>query len=501
MRHLSKSKLMAYRQCPKRLWLEVHKPTLREDSAATQASFNTGHSVGEIARQLYDPAGKGYLIDIHTEGFEQALASTQNLLSKGKPVFEAGFRAAGALAFADVLLPRQKNGQTQWRMVEVKSSTSVKDYHRDDVAVQAYVAKQASVPLASVAVAHIDSSWVYPGNGCYAGLLQEEDLSQEAFAREEEVKQWIADAQNIIARSHAPEIRTGPHCSDPYECGFLGWCQQQEPQATHPVSWLPSRGRNALQEYIATHHVTEMKDIPDDLLNDKQRRVKKHTLSGDTFFDKKGAAAALLPYSLPGYFLDFETIQLAVPIWRGTRPYQQVPFQFSLHHLSSTGSLSHTAFLDLSGNDPSRQFAEDLIAACGEHGPVFVYHAGFETARINELAERFPLMAKRLLAINARVVDLLPIAREFYYHPSQQGSWSIKRVLPAACPDLRYSDLTGVQDGGMAMEAYQEAISPGTHPTRKAELEQQLLAYCQLDTFAMVRLWSHFSDHTSAVIL
>ena len=134
-----------------------------------------------------------------------------------------------------------------------------------------------------------------------------------------------------------------------------------------------------------------------------------------------------------------------------------------------------------------------MIAACGERGPIFVYNAGFETARIRELAERYPRLAKALLALNERVVDLLPIAREHYYHPSQQGSWSIKAVLPALCPDLRYDDLVGVQDGGMAMSAFVEALAPQTTAARKAEIKRQLLDYCKLDTYAMVRLWSAFS--------
>ena len=233
--------------------------------------------------------------------------------------------------------------------------------------------------------------------------------------------------------------------------------------------------------------------MPDELLNDKQRRVKAVTLSGKPYFDRRATVAALAAHKLPAYFLDFETVQFAVPIWKGTRPYQQIPFQFSLHRLSRTGKLEQMAFLDLSGSDPSKAFAEALIAACGERGAVFVYNAGFETARIRELADRFPRLAKSLLALNERVVDLLPVARDYYYHPSQQGSWSIKAVLPALCPDLSYEDLVGVQNGGTAMEVFLEALAPQTSRSRKNEIEQQLLAYCALDTYAMVRLWSVFS--------
>ena len=488
MRTLSKSKLLAFRQCPKRLWLEIHAPQLREDSGATLANYATGHQVGDIARQIYDPAQHGQLIDPQVEGFDEAFARTQTLLRARQPIFEAGFRAEGALAFADVLLPAGK----QWRMVEVKSSTSVKDYHRDDAAVQAFVARACGVPLQSIALAHVDNSWTYPGGGDYQGLLVEVDLTDEAFARTDEVRGWIADAQAVVARKKAPRLATGAQCSAPYECGFLAHCQSAEPQAEHHVRWLPRRSQ-ALKAHIEEHGISELRDVPDDLLNPTQQRVKAATLSGQAFFDQPATAQALAAHKLPGYFIDFETIQFAVPIWAGTRPYQQIPFQFSVHHLDAEGHATHTAFLDLSGHNPCRAFAQDLVAACGTQGPVFVYNAAFETTRIRELAERFADLAPHLLALNERVVDLLPIARQHYYHPSQQGSWSIKAVLPALCPDLRYSDLDGVQDGGMAQQAYLEAIAPTTTAQRKAELQDQLLAYCHLDTWAMVRLWAAFT--------
>ncbi|MET0983742.1 MAG: DUF2779 domain-containing protein, partial [Telluria sp.] len=180
------------------------------------------------------------------------------------------------------------------------------------------------------------------------------------------------------------------------------------------------------------------------------------------------------------------------PIWAGTRPFQMIPFQFSVHRLDEAGKLEHRDFLDLSGDDPSRRFAEALVDACQGQGPVFVYNAGFETARIAELAARFADLAPALLAINERVVDLLPVARQRYYHPGQQGSWSIKQVLPAIAPDLRYDRLEGVQDGGAAMHAFLEAIAPATDPARKRQIERQLLDYCHLDTLAMVRLWEFF---------
>jgi hypothetical protein len=497
MATLSKSKLIAYRQCPKRLWLEIHRPDLREISAQTEAAFQRGYQVGDIARRIYDPKEKGALINAQVEGYETAFARTAKLLEESRqPVFEAGFKAEGALAFADAMLPETDDGRPVWRMVEVKSSASVKDYHRDDIAVQTFVAQAAGVPLKSVALAHIDTSWVYPGEEDYRGLLKEADLTAEAFARTEEVRGWIADAQLIVALSDEPDVAVGPQCHVPFDCPFFGYCTRNNPQSEFPIDWLP-RFSAVRREALAEQGIDDLRGVPDEVLNDIQARVKKHTLAGTVFFDTAGAAEDLAPHELPAYFLDFETINFAIPIWKGTRPYQQITFQFSLHTLAESGAFSHTAFLDLSGGDPSEPFAKALIAACGENGPVFVYNAAFETTRIRELAKRYPDLAEALLAINARVVDLLPIARNRYYHHSQQGSWSIKAVLPAAVPELSYDALEGVQDGGAAMEVYHEAIQPGANEERKSEIERQLLAYCRLDTFAMVRLWQLFSGVTT----
>ncbi len=494
MRTFSKSKLLALRQCPKRLWLEVHRPDLRVDSAATQASFQVGFQVGDVAQRIYDPQGVGALIDVASEGFDGALQRSAMLLQTAQTIFEAGFSAGGALAFADVMLPALRDGKQVWRMVEVKSSTSVKDYYRDDVAIQAYVAHAANVPLDSIALAHIDSSWSYPGDGDYRGLLKENDLTDEAFARAGEVRAWIAQAQTIDASPTEPEIQIGAHCDTPFACGFYDHCSRDEPKPQYPVQWLPHFGAKAGK--LAEQGIVDLMQVPDDMLNGRQKRVKDHTLANTVFFDAQGAAADLAVHPLPAYFLDFETIQFAVPIWKGTHPYQQITFQFSLHKLSNSGQIDHKEFLDITGNDPSERFALALVDACGNHGPVYVYNAGFETARINELAIRHPQFSEALLGINARVVDLLPIARERFYHPSQQGSWSIKKVLPAVVPELRYEALDGVQDGGMAMEAFLEAIHPDTSTERRRQIKQQLLAYCKLDTYAMVRLWQVFAGRS-----
>ena len=499
MRQLSKSKIIAFRQCPKRLWLELHKPELREDSESTQAAFNVGYQVGDVAKKIYDPESKGTEVDAQRDGFKAAFAQSEKLLAESKqPIFEAGLRINGALAFADVMLPVEAEGPPAWRMVEVKSSTSVKDYHHDDIAVQSYIAQAAGVKLQSVALACIDSSWVYPGDNQYQGLLQEHDLTAEVFARSEEVKGWLAQAQEVAALETEPVIETGDHCYAPFECGFCGYCNQGKPQPLYPLAWLP-RLSASVRTQLAEQGIDSLEKVPDELLNWRQQRVKHHTLDRTTCFDAEKAAKWLAPHGFPAYFLDFETINFAVPIWKGTRPYQQIPFQFSLHTLDASRLLRHCEFLDVSGQDPSEGFARALVDNCGTTGPVYVYNASFERTRIVELADRFPTLSDQLMAIWERVVDLLPVAINCFYHPSQHGSWSIKAVLPAAIPELSYNALDGVKDGDMAMDAFKEALQQDTTPERKRQIETELIAYCSLDTWAMVRLWQYFSGHNEPI--
>lgn len=495
MRALSKSKLLAFRQCPRRLWLEIHRPELRDQSSGAQARIDAGHRVGDIARQLYDPEGAGRLLNAQVDGYALTLKRSVELLQAVRPVplFEAGFANERVMAFADIMLPSRSRGALSWRLIEVKSAAGVKDYHRDDVAAQAFAARQAGVPIKSVAIAHVDSSWTYPGGGDYSGLLTEVDLTQETLSREGEVAAWLDAAHKVARRRTEPAQTTGAHCVDPFECSFLSHCQSREPQSEYPVAWLPRVQAKALKTLIDSGSAQDLRDVPNELLNDRQRRVKTHTVQGTTYFDAAGAAKDLAGSKLPAYFLDFETVQLAVPIWRGTRPYQQVPFQFSVHRLSRAGKLTHDDFLQIDGRDPSKAFAEQLLAACGTQGPVFVYNAAFESARIRELAARFARLRAALLALDARLFDLMKVAQAHYYHPAQQGSWSIKKVLPTIAPDLDYAALPGVRNGGMAMDAYLEAIAPDTSPSRRAEIDVQLRAYCRLDTYAMVRIWQHFA--------
>jgi hypothetical protein len=500
---LSKSKILAYLQCPKRLWLEVRQPALRSNSSATTTSFATGHAVGDASRKIYDPEGVGIFLDIKTLGLKSLIAATQTALAERKTIFEAGFQANASLSLADILIPVVDEAGPAWRMVEVKSSTSVKDFHVKDLTVQTAIATQSGIRLTQVSVAHVDNSWTYPGGGQYSGLLKEEDQTANVKQLGADVTQWLNDAHLVAKLPSAPARSMGNHCTEPYECGFLAHCSSGEVLVEHPVAWLPRVQTKVLKSYLATPGVKAMEDVPDALLNDLQLRVKKHTLEKTVYFNAPDAKNALAKHPLPGYFLDFETISFAVPIWAGTRPYEQVPFQFSMHYLEGSDKVvQHSEFLDLTGNDPTLPFAEALVKACGEFGPIFVYNKGFEGARIGDLIHHLQDevgLVAALASIKARLVDLMPITQNAYYNPTQEGSWSIKSVLTAMVPDLSYKNLDVVQDGGGAQQAYLRAISFAGVGGGIAEMElirKQLLAYCGMDTIAMVRIWQKLTQNS-----
>jgi hypothetical protein len=492
-RNLSKSKVMAYRQCPKRLWLQVHKPEFKVESALSQTKFSTGNQVGDIAIELYSQNTVGEVIDPFKLGWVEAIARTKTLLDGKQPIFEATFTIDGALAMADVLMVDGRSRTKKWRMVEVKSTTKVKDQHIEDAAFQYYVASNSGLKLSNISLAFIDSAWTYKKQGNYQGLLTETDLTTEAIALQQDVSVWLAGAHKTANKRKEPNVEMGAHCGKPYECEFKDYCGQALQQAEFPVSWFP-RPSKKLKQYLEANQIIDMRDTPDEVLNKKQILVKECTLDNEYYLDEEGAQFALSHCQYPLYFLDFETINFAVPKWCNTRPYQQIPFQYSLHKLLKSGKLTHSEFLDLSGDDPRHCFALQLIKECGKRGSILVYNQGFEMSRIKELAHRFPTLSKSLLALNSRVVDLFPICQNYYYHPDQQGSWSIKKVLPNMVPDLSYDKLEGVQHGGAAMDAFVEAIDDETADKRKLEIDEQLRRYCQLDTYAMVKILEYFKS-------
>lgn len=484
--YLSKSKILSWLQCPRRLWLEVHQPELAEVSDVATAIMANGNVVGEVARSLHPG---GILIERQSD-LSAATRQTQALVSAKppRPLFEATFSHDGLLVRNDILVPEKRS----WRLIEVKSSTSVKDYHLQDAAIQCHVLEQAGVRLVGVEIQYINKEFVYPGKGIYHqvkrngkvnSLFAQQDVSTEIRPRvKKEVPKWIEGARSTLAGKMP---KGSDNCHEPFDCPFTGYCH---PQTTdYPIERLP-RIKAAQAEALRAQGYGDIRQIPAGVLKNKQHeRVRTITVSGKAQL-LPGAAKSLKALPYPRYYLDFETIQFAVPIWEGTRPYQQLPFQWSCHVERKNGRLNHFEFLDTSGMDPTRDFAEQLIATVGKSGSVIVYNQGFEGRVIKELAARYHDLAPALHAISDRLVDLLPITRDHYYHPDMLGSWSIKSVLRTIAPGLDYSQLEDVQDGGQAQVAYLEAIAYDTPKERRTRLNKALHVYCRRDTEAMVRI-------------
>lgn len=483
-RGLSKSKIMAHRQCPKRLWLEVCRPDLLDDSGS-EAAFAAGHAVGELARDLH-PGG----VLIEAESLSEALSLTQGALAAKprKPLYEATFEYEGTLIRADLLLPRPRG----YRLVEVKASGSVKPHYLEDVAVQAWVMDKAGIPLKRLELAHVDTQWTYPGGEDYEGLLTYEDVTAEVKASLGEVESWVGEARKTLTGDE-PDIPPGPQCSDPYECPFMHYCIPPVPEGTYPLSDLPRGGKVA--KALEEEGYTDLRQVPASRLSNRQHRIVHLGARSGRRFISAVAGQELAERGWPRRYLDFESLQFAVPIWAGTRPYQQVPFQWSCHIETAPGKVVHREFLAETPEDPRRAFAESLVEVLGDdEGPIFVYFAAFERGRMLEMAETFPDLAPQLEQAVERIVDLHPLVRDNYYHRDQHGSWSLKAVLPTIAPKLAYSDLE-IAEGGSAAEAYRSLLDPEMPAEEVERVRTNLLEYCGRDTLALVRIAHYLEVH------
>lgn len=481
---LSKTKLLTSVQCTRKLWLESHRPTLHtEPRSSAESRFATGNVVGEIARELYG-RGEGHLVSFD-QGVPGALEQTGALLARGgaAPIFEATFDYDGLIVRVDIL-DRSRGAP---RIVEVKASTRVQDHHLLDCAIQAWTLQQLGLAVTHVAVAHVDARFVYRGDGNYSGLLAEQDVTASIAEHVAAVPKLVERARAALASAAEPSIAVGVHCGAPFECPFYAHCAP--PQGAYSV-WALG-GKKERRFALMNSGFQDLRDVPEDRLRtDHERRVWQQTKLGTPFV---GAQVRAFVASLgwPRYYLDFETISFAVPIWADTRPYEQLPFQWSAHVDDGEHALAQHAFLDLRAGAPMRACAEGLVESLGASGPILVY-TSFERDVLARLAARFPDLAARLDAIRERLIDLYPVTKQHYYHPDMRGSWSIKDVVPTVAPELRYDTLGEVRDGTGAQDAFLEAIDPATSPERREQLRAAMLAYCAHDTLALVRLVEFF---------
>ncbi|MBI4339711.1 MAG: DUF2779 domain-containing protein [Chloroflexi bacterium] len=480
---LSKSRFSAGLQCLKRLYLEVYQPELAgEPGAGQQALFDTGNRVGATARGLF-PGGR--LIEETYDRHGQAVAATAQALADASlpAVLEGAFTFLGVRIRCDVL---RRNSDGSFDLFEVKSSARVKEEHIPDAAIQLYVLEGAGLEVRAVHVLHINSGYVYQG-GEYDldGLFQAGDVTPEARAfLAKEAPGDLAAMWEALALEEAPGIEVGLHCKQPYLCPFYGHCRQGLPE--YHIDQLP-RASATLLAALRSAGILDIRDIPSGYprLTALQQRVQDSVRSGRPYVSS-GLAREMAQLRPPMHFLDFETVNPALPLFPGTRPFQVIPFQWSLHTLESGGRLYHQAFLHQGLDDPREAFTRTLLQAAQGPGPILVY-SPFEATRLKETAEHLPQYADGLTATRERLFDLLKLLREHYYHPGQHGSYSLKDVAPALAPDLGYGDLA-IQEGTVAAQSYERLLAREASAEERAALYQALLDYCQRDTLVMVKV-------------
>ena len=479
---ISKTKYLSGIQCHKLLWHYYNaKEEIPEVDAGTQALFDQGHLVGEYAKKLY-PTG----IEV-SEGiiaFEKVIEQSKQLISKRLPLFEAAFRYKNAYARADILNPIGRNA---WEITEVKSSTQVKDINLYDLSLQWYTYQGTGLEIKRCYLLHINNEYVRKGEIDPRKLFVLEDVTSDVKILLPEVEERLEKMIKVIAAKKYPKIEIGLHCNDPYECPLQEKCFNYLPRH-NPLTLYYFKKEKAFS--LINDGVTDILKFDDSItLSDKQKIQIQSLRSKREYVDKEGIQSFLNTLAHPLYYLDFETIGTAIPMFDHVKPYQQIPFQFSLHIQASPNSkLEHIGYLAEGKDDPHPELLKLLKKHLGIKGSIVTYNASFEKDKLNKACEAFPAYREWNQKIQARIVDLLnPFKAFYYYNYKQEGSASIKSVFPALTG--KGYDGMEIADGGTASNEYlRVTYGEGVTEKERKTVRKYLEEYCELDTMAMVKI-------------
>lgn len=483
-RSITKSQFLAGRQCQKLLWHSVNDPSAIPTDAGQSTALEQGHEVGRMAHRLF-PAGQ--IIDARPGDLAGALKMTAAALVERRPLFEAAFATEDAIIRVDILAP---SGKAAWDLYEVKSSTSVKDEHIEDVAFQLRVLRANRIAVRRCHVVHINSDYVRHGDIVPEQMFTRVDVTDLVVDALPELERKISDQNRVLRSPASPTVAIGPHCDSPRTCPLHENCWSFLPKRS--VLTLASGRAKGFK--LLADGVKRLADIPPDVkLTTKQRTQRDAVISGTPFVDTLAVKAFLARLKYPLHFLDFETFATAIPMFDGVRPYQAVPFQFSLHIQAGLDSApAHRAFLADGRHDPRQEFMRRLIESIENSGSVVVYNAAFEKGVLDGCAAAMPEFSIWVAQVKSRVVDLLVPFRSFHlYHPAQDGSASLKATMPA-WTGTGYEALE-IQDGNTASAEFLR-ISFGQVPEiERRRVRRRLEAYCGRDTEGMVWLLGRVS--------
>lgn len=493
---LSKSKLQEFRQCPRRLWLSVYQSELAVSDEMTKLILDRGTDFGKAARACF-PNGKL----VESDGPEDAVRKTYEILDEFDkndvrlPLFEAAFGFDDVVAYADVLVPLDHG---QWQLVEIKSSAyrvgdSLKEHYVTDVATQACILRQTGLPVSVVSLGLANGQFRRGEVDAFDQILTLVDVTDLSLSFD--IKETVRAAQNILDSAKEPEQRVGRHCKEPNRCPFIRHCSGAYPRAGEqmsvPVWHLSSDPTSKIVSDLMKDGYRNLASVPEDRLTKRMHRIMRSIAQGALPYVDDRLQAYLASVSFPRYFLDFETNNSPLPLWRGTRPGEVIPFQFSVHKwVNDQGHVEHHSFLAETIEDPRPELARKLVEVFEEPGPVFTWNGKRTDGPITErLAELSPSNGEilRRVAQSCKTNDLYPKFREYFYHPAMAGSWSLKSIAAALFPSSNYASL-GIKNGVEAMRRYQDFITMREGQERDA-LRSMLLEYCNSDTNTLIEVW------------
>lgn len=488
--YLSKSKYCNAVQCFKMLWLYKNKPEEQED-IQNSSTLDNGTEVGIVAKDLLGPS-----LDVKfNEDLSQMIEDTKEALKQEKVIItEASFSYNNNFCSVDIL----KKEQDHYEIYEVKSSTEIKDIYIDDISYQVYVLKNLGYNVTKASIVYLNSKYIRGKKLESNKLFIIEDVTNLSLSKQDEIAHNIAEINKYMEQEKEPKQDIGMHCVKPYDCPFFKYCTKQLPKPNvFDLRGMPAKSKfklyyennisfsDLLQENINPKYLEQI----DFAINNREPSIKKDEIR-----------KFLNTLSYPMYFLDFETYQEAIPSLEGTTPYMQIPFQYSLHYYESEeANLQHTEFLAEANTDPRRKLAERLVKDIPKNTCVIAFNSMFERMVIKNLAHLYPDLKEHLMNIYHNIQDLMiPFKNRSYYTKDMNGSYSIKYVLPALFPNdesLNYKTLAEIHNGSEAMNSFTSL----KNMTKEEQIRtrQNLLKYCELDTYAMVKIYEKLKEVTN----
>ena len=484
--NLSKSKYIKGVQCPKILWLDKYKPEVKEEVSNT--TLVTGTEVGILARSLF-----GEYINIkYNDDLNIMINDTEKALKeKNIIVTEASFNYNNNFCSIDIL----KKNNNKYEIYEVKSSTEINDIYLDDISYQVYILANLGHNVTKSFIVHLNPNYTRHGDLELDKLFTIEEVTKEVFSRQDKVEKVINNIGIIVDNPKEPNIDIDLYCTKPYDCPYFKYCTKN----IEENNIFKLRGMNNNTKFkLYKKGIYTYTDLLNSEISDKYKQQIEYELHDkEDYINKEKIRKFISTLTYPLYFLDFETYQEAIPMYDSIRPYMQIPFQYSLHYYEKdNGPLLHKEFLGEPSTDPRRLLAESLVKDIPENVCVLAYNMMFEKMVIKNLASIYPDLSHHLMNIYHNMHDLMvPFKNRDYYAKDMHGSYSIKYVLPALFPNdpsLDYHNLNLIHNGSEAMNTFANLSSYSKE--EQEERRKCLLKYCELDTYAMVKIFDKLKE-------